>query len=90
MQVFVFRAMRSARTLASAWNFAIVLRIRARAAALRLVLAIFLQSSRTLVDAAAYEQERTWETGSRPAATVDAESARGRLHAQQMFLIDTK
>jgi len=46
-------------------------------AALRLVLAIFLQSSRTLVDAAAYEQERTWETGSRPAATVDAESARG-------------
>jgi hypothetical protein len=77
MRVFVFRAMRSARTLASAWTFAIVLRIRARAAALRLVLAIFLQSSRTLVDAAAYEQERIWETGSRPAATVDAESARG-------------
>lgn len=51
---------RSARVLASAWTFAILLRIRARAAALRLVLTIFLQSSSTLADAIAYEQECTW------------------------------
>jgi hypothetical protein len=57
-RAFVFRAMRSARALASAWTFAIVLRIRARAAALRLVLAIFSGPLRFYSMPLA-EQERT-------------------------------
>jgi len=89
-RAFVLRAMRSARALASAWTFAIVLRIRARAAALRLVLAIFLQSSSTLADAIAYEQERTWErTAGRQLSWLREARGVGVRHSKG-FSIDTK